>query len=896
MRARLRGARAGARLMPRIPIISPPEHRDGAGTGGGPEMLPPDQAAGLRTLEVRTARIDRELAVSQSWLAGLERLAEAEDAPEGSPPGFARRFLEEADRERALLLKPIPPGRQSPLEQDLIALRGGLAERAAAIEAEGMALRRRLGLHRTLEGYRSGIARDPGLYDHAAGRMLSLVADLDLPDERRHALDLHVRDALGNAAVDGLMREPARTERMLSAGLFDDVLTEVSRASRLKEAQRLVARQQLFTRERTLSDLTVQADQGAASEEAIAAAARGGILSAAEVEQLRAWNADAIQASALREDRIRRVSSAIHPLDPVDPEDKASVDAYWEEVSEVYASGDAEAQRKAELAFVARIGVLPDGLKRKYQGALLSADPAVAVSGAAAIDALVGMSPSLVADIPSSQRHRAVAIAKFASLDLPPERATELADARVGGGEAALDAAAAGPPASAYGEDAGAPVDPVISDVPTSDGNVTPASDYDGAQTDEALDATGIDGGNPTEGASDDRTDGAAVVVDPETGERTTVDRDSVERLAALAAEHEVLIGLHDTYLDLYGRVASGEITREDATRLLLGHLKQTLPSANEAGSPFSDNYRLRQTLQRLATDIFDARDRADAEKLFIDGFNTTVSIQTIGEFLLSLAPVTGELISAKDAYYGFLAAIEASRRGDDDAMLREGAWATLAAVGTLPLLGYIPRLGRAGRKTFRTTRQLLRHTDGRGKSAGPPRTHPIGTLDELDPNSFSIPNHSGKIVLDQGREQSCGVYCAAMLLGSLGKKYNIDKIKKLVDFTNETGTDVVKLADAVQKLGVKSAQLLENKTLTELARRIDKNYPAIIMVEVTTHDPKVLAFHGVLVDKIYFSPNTDWRGLVYIRDPAGGREYATPLREFEEKYIGMAIVTKPRR
>lgn len=413
--------------MPRIPIIRLPKDSGGLATGDGPEMLPQEEAAGLRTLEERTARIDRELAVSQSWLAGLSRLAAAEDAPEGPSPDFMRSFLEETDRERALVLKPLPLDRQAPLEQELMVLREGFAERAATVEAEGMALSRRLALHRTLEGYRTGVVRDPGLYDDAAGRMRSLVGDLDLPEERRHPLDLHVRDALGNAAVDGLMREPERAERMLSAGLFDEALTEASKAIRLMEAQTFVARNRLLARERTLSELTAQAGLGAASDEAIAAAERDGVLTAAEVEHLRARNLEVAQAAALRESRVQRVASAVM-LDPADPEDKAAADAYWEEVSEVYASDDAEAQREAELAFVTRIGVLPDGLRRKYQGALLSADPTIAVSGATAIDALNQLHLALVADIPAGQRRRATAIAQYAATDLPPERAIELAE------------------------------------------------------------------------------------------------------------------------------------------------------------------------------------------------------------------------------------------------------------------------------------------------------------------------------------------------------------------------------------------------------------------------------------------------------------------------------------
>ena len=75
--------------------------------------------------------------------------------------------------------------------------------------------------------------------------------------------------------------------------------------------------------------------------------------------------------------------------------------------------------------------MLPDGLRRQYQGALLSADPALAVSGAVAIDMLAKIDPALIADIPAGQQRHAAAIAECASLDLPPERAVELAEAEV---------------------------------------------------------------------------------------------------------------------------------------------------------------------------------------------------------------------------------------------------------------------------------------------------------------------------------------------------------------------------------------------------------------------------------------------------------------------------------
>ena len=110
--------------MPRIPILPPREDvSGGTGTGDGPETLPPEAAAGLRTLEARTARIDQGLAVSQSWLSAVDRLAQAADAPEGPSPGFTKSFLEATGRDRAAALDTLPPDRRGRLDQDLLGLR-----------------------------------------------------------------------------------------------------------------------------------------------------------------------------------------------------------------------------------------------------------------------------------------------------------------------------------------------------------------------------------------------------------------------------------------------------------------------------------------------------------------------------------------------------------------------------------------------------------------------------------------------------------------------------------------------------------------------------------------------------------------------------------------------------
>lgn len=267
---------------------------------------------------------------------------------------------------------------------------------------------------------------------------------------------------------------------------------------------------------------------------------------------------------------------------------------------------------------------------------------------------------------------------------------------------------------------------------------------------------------------------------------------------------------------------------------------------------------------------------------------------------------MTGELISARDAYAGFTAAIAAAREGEAGEALREGGLATLATLGAIPLIGYLPRLGRGALKAFRASRQLLkqgkqnRHVPEPHSVQSPTsdnkRWIDVEGLDPLDPESISIPMSSGRLVLDQGQEPSCGVHCGAMVLDTLGRAYEIDQIKKLVGYTDEIGTRVPELNNALRQLGVKDARLVWNPSMKQMARRINKDHPAIAMVDLTMPNPDDIGLHGVVVDGIEFLPSHPWDGLVYIRDPAGGREYASPLRDFFSKFAGNVIITKPRR
>jgi hypothetical protein len=420
--------------MPKIPIIGPVEFRDGSDAGapaGGPDALSPEQDDALRALQDRTAHVDRALAVSQAWRAGVERLSEAEQTPGGPPVGFTRGFLDDLDRERQQLVTSSPPDGREPLEHDLLDLRSDFLDRAAQAEASGMALRRRTGLYDALGDYGAGVTQDPGLFDQAVGRMDSLISGLGLPEDRQRPMRTYVRTALGNAAIDGLMQDPARAERVLSDGLYDDVMPEPVKALRLKEAQDKVTRDAHLSRERVLADLAAQAQDGMASDEAILEAERKQALSPADSAYLRQANARAAEAVAIRDARIRRVASATERLDASNPEDRAAGSDYWDSVAEIYRSDDLKAQQENERRFVERIGVLPKALENKYQCALLSKDPAAVVQGAPAIAHLASLNSALVDGIATDEVQRARAIADYAALGVEPDRAVELGDEKV---------------------------------------------------------------------------------------------------------------------------------------------------------------------------------------------------------------------------------------------------------------------------------------------------------------------------------------------------------------------------------------------------------------------------------------------------------------------------------
>jgi len=461
--------------MPRLPIL--PGDVSAAGVAKDPfGLLPPAQADGIRALEARDEGISRGLTVAEAWRDSVTVLQEAESAEDGAPAGFARDFFAIADRGRANVLRSALPGQRDALDNDLRGLRADLGDRAVTAEAAGLALRRRLGLMQTLETYAGGVAEDPGLFDSADGRITKLVEGSGLPETRARALRTEMRTRLANAAVDGLMADPAEAEAALRLGLYDDVLPKEIKQQRLAEAETQMQRARLLDGERRRQALSRRAAEGVADEAEIGAALADGGLSESEANRLRAQTTQAQQKAETRRARINRVAGG-DPLDPANAEDRLAADAYWEDVSEAYAFDDPGQQQQAELDLVRRIGVLPTGLTRKYRGMLLSRDPEVVVQGARAITEIDHLDLPIARFVPPSRnglrplprsddpvvskmlparpsfdletiiprgerflppdadadvdRRRAILITDFTDLGLPADRAVELTDMKM---------------------------------------------------------------------------------------------------------------------------------------------------------------------------------------------------------------------------------------------------------------------------------------------------------------------------------------------------------------------------------------------------------------------------------------------------------------------------------
>jgi hypothetical protein len=159
-----------------------------------------------------------------------------------------------------------------------------------------------------------------------------------------------------------------------------------------------------------------------------------------------------------------------------------------------------------------------------------------------------------------------------------------------------------------------------------------------------------------------------------------------------------------------------------------------------------------------------------------------------------------------------------------------------------------------------------------------------------LEPENPDGSNYYGRTsdepVIDQGNEPTCAPVSAAMLLETFGIDADPERLAEQAG-TTEVGTDMADLESAMRDNGV-NARLQNQLSIDDLAEAT-ADHPAIAYVDLER------GAHAVVIDGI-----TERNGeqMVAIRDPAGGRQYFTPVDEFEQQFNlsedgGLAIVIR---
>jgi hypothetical protein len=139
---------------------------------------------------------------------------------------------------------------------------------------------------------------------------------------------------------------------------------------------------------------------------------------------------EAEQERAEKAEGVQRVDAVLHEggtLDPGKPKDQAAVDAHFDSV---VAPGNPD--EATLVAYVERIGMVPEGLAKRLKGGLASDDPQQVVNAASLIGALGKADAKLVEGLGAQRVRYAKAVTAGVEGALSPERAVELADKRHG--------------------------------------------------------------------------------------------------------------------------------------------------------------------------------------------------------------------------------------------------------------------------------------------------------------------------------------------------------------------------------------------------------------------------------------------------------------------------------
>ncbi|WP_392551383.1 cysteine peptidase family C39 domain-containing protein [Orbus wheelerorum] len=160
-----------------------------------------------------------------------------------------------------------------------------------------------------------------------------------------------------------------------------------------------------------------------------------------------------------------------------------------------------------------------------------------------------------------------------------------------------------------------------------------------------------------------------------------------------------------------------------------------------------------------------------------------------------------------------------------------------------------------------------------------------VSKLEPGNPTSTSIVRNGDRLVLNQGNFPTCGANSCAMSLNTLGKEYDLGKL--ITDSKVGTGgASMLDVTKALKNQGVNDARFISKASLEQISIATSQGNPVIVAINLNRGG------HAVVVDGITVK---NGKAVVAIRDPAGGRQYFTPLDEFKQKFTGQAIFTNSK-
>jgi hypothetical protein len=157
-----------------------------------------------------------------------------------------------------------------------------------------------------------------------------------------------------------------------------------------------------------------------------------------------------------------------------------------------------------------------------------------------------------------------------------------------------------------------------------------------------------------------------------------------------------------------------------------------------------------------------------------------------------------------------------------------------------------------------------------------------VGNLEPGNPSSTSIPRSGDRLVINQGQLPTCGPVSCGMVLNTAGIEVDIGVVIA-ESGVSRSGTTMPKLVKVLNENGLPTERVLR-ATVEDIAAATAKGDPAIVRMNLDRGG------HAVVVDGVTVR---NGQPVVAIRDPAGGRQYFTPVDEFRANFSGEAAITK---